>query len=59
MINLNSKVAIITGARRGIGFAIAKRLHQQGANVVLFDVDEKETLAAAQSFDLSGESALA
>jgi 3-oxoacyl-[acyl-carrier protein] reductase len=59
MINLNSKVAIITGARRGIGFAIAKRLHRQGANVVLFDVDEKETLAAAQSFDPSGESALA
>jgi len=30
-----NKVAIITGASRGIGFAIARRLHQDGASVAL------------------------
>jgi len=30
-----NKVAIITGASRGIGFAIARKLHQDGANVAL------------------------
>ena len=30
-----NKVAIITGASRGIGFAIAKKLHQDGADVAL------------------------
>ena len=30
-----NKVAIITGASRGIGFAIARKLHQDGASVAL------------------------
>src|SRR5438105_4960340 len=29
------KVAIITGASRGIGFALAKKFHQDGASVAL------------------------
>jgi NAD(P)-dependent dehydrogenase (short-subunit alcohol dehydrogenase family) len=35
MSNLNGKVALVTGASRGIGFAIAKKLADEGAKVVL------------------------
>ncbi len=35
MINLNGKVAVVTGASRGIGKEIAKELHKAGANVIL------------------------
>jgi NAD(P)-dependent dehydrogenase (short-subunit alcohol dehydrogenase family) len=34
-MTLNGRVAIITGASRGIGFAIAKRFHEAGAQVAL------------------------
>ena len=35
MIDLTGKVAVVTGASRGIGKTIAKKLHQAGADVVL------------------------
>jgi NAD(P)-dependent dehydrogenase (short-subunit alcohol dehydrogenase family) len=39
-MNLSAKTAIITGASRGIGKAIAQRLAQEGAQVVLTARDE-------------------
>lgn len=37
--DLNGKIAIVTGARRGIGRAIALRLAQDGAKIVVTDID--------------------
>lgn len=37
--DLHGQTAIVTGGARGIGFAIAKRLLESGANVCLWDMD--------------------
>jgi len=39
-MKLESKVAIVTGAARGIGRAIAARFAREGAKVLLVDIDE-------------------
>ena len=38
-LDLKGRVAIVTGAARGIGYAIARRALQSGATVALWDVD--------------------
>src|SRR5271157_3709560 len=38
LINLKNKVAIVTGAARGMGEAIAVELARYGANVVISDI---------------------
>ena len=42
LIDLDGQVAIVTGAAQGIGGAIAKKLAQSGAQVVINDVCEPE-----------------
>ena len=44
MTRLKDKVAIVTGAARGIGLAIAKRFVDEGAKVVLADIDGKSVV---------------
>lgn len=46
-MKLQGKVAIITGAARGIGRAIARRYAEEGASVVIADLDEAAARAAA------------
>ncbi len=55
-MQLQNKAALVTGAARGIGAAIARRFVAEGAHVVLADVDQ--TAVQALAADL-GESALA
>ena len=42
------KRAIVTGAARGIGAAIARRLSEEGLAVAIFDLDEATAQAAAE-----------
>jgi NAD(P)-dependent dehydrogenase (short-subunit alcohol dehydrogenase family) len=44
---LAGKVAIVTGAARGIGAATASRLSEEGAHVVAVDIDEEGARAVA------------
>src|SRR5450432_1713101 len=48
-MSFKNKVAIVTGAGQGIGFEICRSLAQEGAKVILNDVDwEMANKAAAQ-----------
>ncbi len=53
-INLTGKVAIVTGAGRGIGKAIAKALATANASVVINDVDLNAATEACQEIESSG-----
>ncbi|HJQ29831.1 MAG TPA: SDR family NAD(P)-dependent oxidoreductase [Rubrobacter sp.] len=57
-LDLTERVAIVTGAARGIGFAIAERLSRAGARVVVADVDEDGALEAAERLREGGGESL-
>lgn len=58
-MNLVDKVAIVTGAGRGIGKAIAIALAREGANVVVNDVDIKTAKKVAEEIESLDRQALA
>jgi 2-dehydro-3-deoxy-L-rhamnonate dehydrogenase (NAD+) len=47
-IDLNGRAAVVTGAARGIGYAIAHRLLQSGAAVSIWDIDPAALRGAGQ-----------
>ncbi len=59
MINLHGKVAIVTGAAQGIGAASARTLAEQGARVVISDINGDGARQHAESLVAKGFDALA
>lgn len=58
MFDLTGKVALVTGASRGIGAAIAKGLAKQGATIVLCSRKQDGVDAVAQAIQAEGGTAL-
>lgn len=58
-MELKDRLAIITGAGRGIGKAIAEKFSEEGASVALWDIDLDSAEDVADALDPSGKKALA
>ncbi len=57
MADFTGKTAVVTGAGRGLGFGIARRLGQAGAHVVIAEIDAQAGTRAADSLCRDGLSA--
>jgi 3-oxoacyl-[acyl-carrier protein] reductase len=58
-LRLEGRVAIVTGGGHGIGRAYARRLVEEGAKVVIAEIDAAAAEAAASELSSQGHSALA
>lgn len=54
MFNLNGKIALVTGASYGIGFAIAKGLANAGAKIVFNDINEEFLNKGLENYKAEG-----
>ena len=57
-MNLENKIAIVTGAGQGIGKAIAIRLANAGADVAIFDLNLDAAESVAQEIESTGRRGL-
>ena len=54
MFNLNGKIALVTGASYGIGYAIAKGLSEAGAKIVFNDINQELVNKGLESYKKDG-----
>jgi len=57
-VQLEGYNAVVTGAGRGLGAAAARRFAQEGARVVVSDIDEGAAVECARSIDATGRRAI-
>jgi 3-oxoacyl-[acyl-carrier protein] reductase len=55
---MDKKIALVTGAARGLGESIARKMHAAGYKVALADIDLEQVSAVAASLDASGATAM-
>jgi 3-oxoacyl-[acyl-carrier protein] reductase len=58
-MELKDRLAIVTGAGKGLGKAIAEKFSEEGASVALWDIDLDSAEDVADALDPSGKKALA
>ena len=49
--DLKNRTAIITGGAQGFGFNIAKKFLNSGANVIIWDLDEKKLQSVSKKIN--------
>ena len=59
MNRLSGKVALVTGAGRGIGLSLVRKLAAEGARVLVNDLDAAEAESAARAIKKAGGAAVA
>jgi NAD(P)-dependent dehydrogenase (short-subunit alcohol dehydrogenase family) len=57
-MRFEGRVAVVTGAGRGLGQAVARRLASEGAVVGVLDVDAESALSVASAIEADGGNAL-